>query len=439
MPESLPQGHPSSAPSHRRWAWFVTLLVILALVAGAWWLAHRTPSGGAMPGGFGGRGGALGGVTVGTATAAEGSLPVLIDALGTVTPPAVAALVPQVSGILTEVHFTEGQMVKKGDLLARIDPRTYEQALAQARGQRARDAAQLQVAQVTLARYDKLLQQDSVARQDRDNQAALVKQLQGTVEADKAAERAAQINLGFTKITAPISGRIGLRTVDPGNLVSTGTTGGIATITQITPIDVLFSVPQDRVQAVLEAQRKGALPVLALDRARTQTLAEGEFLTLNNEVNVATGTVLAKARFANADGRLFPNEFVNARLQLGKTDGVLIPITAMRTGPDGDYVFVVDNQGVAHMRAVTAAMTNAEQALVTTGLKAGEVVVSQGGDRVRDGGAVRTLQAEAGDGTKAGAAAAPTTGQRGARQDARGGGSGGAGNSPHPAAGGAGH
>lgn len=432
MPESSPQGAPSPARRRRRWALLLTLAIILALGGTAWWLAQRAQSGAAAPGGgFGGRGGAPGGVTVGTAVAEAGSLPVLIDALGTVTPPAVTTLVPQVSGILTEVHFTEGQMVNKGDLLARIDPRTYEQALAQARGQRARDAAQLQVAKVTLARYDTLWKQDSIARQDRDNQAALVQQLRGVVEADAAAEQAAQINLGFTKITAPISGRIGLRAVDPGNLVSTGTTSGIATITQITPIDVLFSVPQDQVQAVLEAQRQGALPVLALNRARTQTLAEGEFRTLNNEVNTATGTVLAKARFANADGRLFPNEFVNARLQLGQTQGVLVPITAVRTGPDGDYVFVVDDQGVAHMRAVTTAMSNAEQALITDGLKAGDVVVSQGGDRVRDGSPVRTLQSESGDTAKAGDAATP----RAARKDeGEKGGAPGAATQPAPAA-----
>lgn len=405
MPEPLPEQPAPATPRHRSRAGAVllTLIVIAVLAGAAYYLAQRAraPQTAGLRG-PGGRG--FSAVTVGTAVAQEGQLPILIDALGTVTPPATATLVPQVSGILTEVLFTEGQTVKKGQVLARIDVRPFQQALDQARGTRLRDQAQLAAARVTLQRYQTLWEQDSVARQTLDTQAALVKQLEGTVDADAAAERSAQLNVDFTIIRAPISGRIGLRNVDPGNLVSTGTTGGIATITQITPIDVVFSVPQGQVQAVLAAERTGKLPVTALDRARTQTLATGTFLTLNNEVNTATGTVLAKARFANTDGRLFPNEFVNARLRLGSQKGLLVPVTAVRTGPDGDYVYVVDADGVAHMRAVTVGLATPEQTLITKGLQAGERVVTEGGDQVKDGGKVKlaeTARAPAAAGTPA--------------------------------------
>lgn len=316
---------------------------------------------------------------------------------------------PQVSGVLTEVLFTEGQLVKKNQVLARIDARPYEQALAQARGQLAKDQAQLVAARVTLERYQELWRQDSVAKQTLDTQAALVQQLEGAVITDRASEQVARLNVDFTAIRAPVAGTIGLRAVDPGNLVGSNTTAGIATITQIQPIDVVFSVPQDRVPAVLAAQRHGRLPVTALDRARTRTLAEGSFLTLDNLVNTATGTVRAKARFANADRALFPNQFVNARLQLGSDSGVLVPVTAVRTGPQGDYVYVIDDERVARMRPVTRGMASVDQALITSGLQAGERVVTEGGDRVKDGAPVRLA------GDQANSAGGAKPGGRGAR------------------------
>ncbi|OJU90200.1 MAG: hypothetical protein BGO13_04475 [Burkholderiales bacterium 66-5] len=399
MAESTDISHaatPVARPHRKGLSVFLTLIVIALLAGGAWWLVQRGKAPAAAPSGFGaGRGGPPGGggggasVTVGSAVASQGALPIVVDALGTVTPPITSTLVPQVSGVLTEVLFTEGQMVKKGEVLARIDVRPYEQALAQARGQKARDEAQLTAARLTLSRYQQLLTQDSIARQDVDTQAALVKQLEGAVESDSASVRAAELNVGFATIRAPISGRIGLRGVDPGNLVSSGTAGGIATITQVAPIDVVFSVPQERLGAVQAAHKRGKLPVAALDRGRTQPLAQGQFLTLDNVVNTATGTVRAKARFANADGALFPGQFVNARLQLGQDEGVLVPVTAVRTGPQGDYVYVIDEEQVAHTRAVKKGLANAEQVLITQGLKAGERVVSEGGDRVKDGGKVR--------------------------------------------------
>ena len=402
-----PDSASHSAPPRRRWLGaLVALLIVGALGGSAWYFVERSkkpPETAQGPGGPGGPGGGPGGggpgragpggagantAVVGAALAVKGELPRFIEALGTVTPVYTVQLRPQVTGVLIEVPFTEGQMVSKGQLLARIDPLPYEQALAQAQGTRARNEAQLAAARVTLARYETLWKQDSIARQDVDTQAALVKQLEGTVQSDSANERAAQINLGYTRMLAPIAGRIGLRAVDPGNMITAGNATAIATITQITPIDVSFAVPQDRVPEVLDAQRQGAMPVDALDRARAQVLAVGRFSTLDNQIDAATGTVRAKARFANAEAQLFPNQFVNVRMKLGAVPGVLVPVTAVRTGPQGDYVYVIDAERVAHMRSIKRGGATAEQVLVTSGLEGGERVVTEGGDRVKDGGKV---------------------------------------------------
>lgn len=395
-----------------RWrALLLTLALIAVLVGSAWYLVQRSRAPAGSGGGGGpGFGGGSASVTVGVASAVQGELPVIVDALGTVTAPVTVALVPQVSGVLIEVLFTEGQHVKKGQVLARIDPRPFQQALAQVKGQVAKDVAQLAAARVTLERYQELWKQDSVARQTLDTQVALVQQLEATVQADRANESVAQLNLDYTTLRAPVSGTIGLRAVDPGNLVSSSTSTGIATVTQVQPIDVVFAVPQDRVPAVLAAQRQGTLPVAALDRARTRTLAQGRFLTLDNQITTATGTVRAKARFDNSDGVLFPNQFVNARLQLGNDAGVLVPVTAVRTGPQGDYVYVVDGDNMAHMRAIVRGIASTDQVLVSQGLQAGERVVTEGGDRVKDGGHIQLAAAAPQD-----AASAPGAGRRSGR------------------------
>ncbi|WP_102282785.1 efflux RND transporter periplasmic adaptor subunit [Ottowia massiliensis] len=391
---SLPEATSASARP-ARWRGALGVLALLAALAAlGWWLVERAQAGPqASTQGFGPGGGGRSRVTVGTALAQQGKLAVQVQALGTATPLASVTLAPQVSGVLTEVLFEEGQMVKKGDVLARIDPRPFEQALAQARAQRAQQQAQLQAAQVTLRRYETLWKQDSIARQELDTQAAQVQQLQAAAQAAAAAVETAQINLGHTRITAPITGRMGLRAVDAGNLVSSAT--ALATLTQMHPMDVLFSVPQDHVPAVLAAQQAGqALPVTALDRARAHVLAEGRFATLDNQIDAATGSARAKARFSNEGASLFPNQFVNVRLQLGEREGVLIPVTAVRTGPEGHYVYVVDEAGVAHTRAVTPGMASAEAVQIEKGLQAGERVVTEGGDRVRDGQPVQ-LQGQA--------------------------------------------
>ena len=419
-PASTGAAMPSHAPPSRRGRWLgalVALLVVLALGGAAWYLIHRpAPKG---PGGPGG--GAR--VTVGEATARRADVPVYIDALGTVTPVATITLRPQVSGVLTQVLFTEGQMVTKGQLLAQIDPRPFQQALMQAQGTRQRDEAQLANARITLQRYQTLLAQDSIARQDVDTQAALVQQLEGTVTSDRASEKTAQLNLDFTRVTAPISGRVGLRVVDAGNVVSSGDAAGIAVITQINPVDVQFSVPQDRVpdiqaramEAVKEDKR---LPVTALDRTRSNVLDKGVFLTLDNQIDVQTGTVRAKARFQNAAGTLFPNQFVNIRLLLRTLQGaVVVPVTALRTGAAGDFVYVVNEDRTVSMRPVKRGQGTVENIVVTEGLKEGERVVTEGGDRLTDGASVRLASDAA---ARPGAAAsAPRNGASGPRREGR--------------------
>ncbi len=334
-------------------------------------------------------------MTVGEGLATLADVPVYIDALGTVTPLATVALVPQVSGVLTQVLFTEGQLVKKGQLLAQIDPRAYQQALRQAQGTRQRDQAQLESARITLQRYQTLLAQDSIARQEVDSQAALVRQLEGTLAAGRAGEQAAQLSLDFTRMTAPISGRVGLRTVDAGNLVAAGGSsgsGGIASITQMVPMDVQFSVPQDRVPEIVAQTRvaQPGLPVTALDRTRSTVLEQGLFSTLDNQVDVQTGTVRAKARFANATGALFPNQFVNARLLLRTiAQATVVPVSALRTGAQGDFVYAIQADQTVSVRLVQRGQATVDVVQILSGLQPGERVVTEGGDRLKDGASVR--------------------------------------------------
>jgi multidrug efflux system membrane fusion protein len=325
------------------------------------------------------------------AVASRADIPVMLDALGTVTPLTTVMLRSQVSGVMTDVLFKEGQIVKKGDVLARIDPRPFEQQLMQATGTRVRDEAQLEAARVTLTRYRTLLGQDSIARQDVDTQAALVKQLEGTVVTDKAAEAAAKLNLDWSRITSPVTGRVGLRTVDPGNYVTAGGTTGIAVITQMNPIDVQFAVPQDRVPEIESRVAQGAkLVVTALDRVRATVLDTGVFSTLDNVVDTTTGTVKAKARFDNAKSTLFPSQFVNVKLQLRTISGaVVVPVTALRTSGTGSYVYVINADRTVSVRNVKRGDSSVDQVVISEGLKEGEQVVTEGGDRLKDGSRVQ--------------------------------------------------
>lgn len=387
-----------------------TIIAILAMVGLgvlAWKLTHQAPQGapGAAgqggpggpggPGGGGGRGGPGGrgmpATTVGVGKAERADIPITVDALGTVTPAVVATVRPQVGGVLQKILFTEGQLVKEGQVLAVIDQRPSQMALLQATGQRQRDEAQLESAKVMLSRYNTLLQQDSIARQDVDTQAALVKQLQGTVTTDKAAEGIAQINLGYTQVRAPISGRIGLRTVDIGNLLSSGDSTGIAVITQLTPIDVQFSMPQDQLPALQQRINANAvLPATALDRTRTTSLADGRFMALDNQVDTTTGTVKAKARFDNAGAKLFPSQFVNIRLTVDTIkNAITVPVTALRHGSSGDFVYVLNPQTrTVAQRAVKSGKATPVRVEIASGLTGGETVITEGADRLKDGAKV---------------------------------------------------
>jgi len=425
-PKSALTSPPPPPPPRRRKRLIGTVVAVLAMIglaALAWYLTHRPAGGGpggpaGAPGaqgpggggqGGGGRGGGRGGrggpaTTVGVATAEQADIPVNIDALGTVTAAATATVRPQVAGVVQKILFTEGQMVKAGQVLATVDPRPFEMALLQARGQRQRDEAQLENARLLLGRYRTLLEQESIARQDVDTQAALVKQLEGTVMTDRASEGVARLNLGYTQVKAPISGRVGLRTVDIGNLVSNGDANGVAVITQLSPIDVEFTVPQDQVPALQQRIAQGArLPATALDRTRTDTLAQGSFIALDNQVDVQTGTVRAKARFANADNKLFPSQFVNLRLQLNVIDNaVVVPVTALRHGANGDFVYVLNAKDkTVSQRAVTRGQATVDKVQITTGLKVGEQVITEGADRLRDGAKV-TLPGDRPQGARGG-------------------------------------
>jgi multidrug efflux system membrane fusion protein len=394
-----------AAPPRRRRFWsFVVVLVILAALAGlAWYLTHRPApdgGGGGRPGaaGPGGSAGARGAPpsTVGVATARHADIPIYIDALGTVTSPATVTVAPQVSGVITEVLYKEGELVHKGQVLATIDPHPFEIALDQATGARTRDDAQLDAARVQLERYQKLLAQDSIARQTVDTQAALVKQLTGTVALDRANEASARLNLQWSKIVAPVDGRVGLRTIDPGNYIAAGNATGVATITRISPIDVEFAVPQERIPEIRSRVGSGAaLPVTAWDSTRSRELESGSFLTLDNQIDTQTGTIKAKARFDNRDGALFPNQFVNVRMLLRTVDGaVVVPVTALRHGPGGDFVYVVNSDHTVKLTDVTAGVAGVADVVITKGLALGEVVVTEGGDRLKDGATIRTAPAK---------------------------------------------
>jgi len=391
----------------RALSWIGGIIGLLVLIGLAVWLSHGSSSGEGGQGGggrHGGRGGGGGGggrgggpfsfrsqtTTVGTAKAAIADLPVQTEALGTVTPAATVTVIPQVSGTITQILFQEGQKVSRGQALAIIDPRPYRAALLQAQGNLVRDKAQLENARLVLKRYDTLIAQDSIARQDRDTQAATVHQLEGTVMTDQGAVQAAEVNLGFTRIVSPVSGRIGLRVVDIGNYVSSGSTSGIAVVTTLQPIDVEFAIPQQQAPAIEKRIAQGAqIPALALDSTRTQTLDTGKFSTLNNQVDTTTGTIKGKARFPNAGTQLFPSQFVNVRLTIDTVkNAITVPPAAVRTGPDGDFVWLLKPDRTVTQRVVKPGVNAADKVQITDGLAVGDTVVTDGGDRLTEGAKV---------------------------------------------------
>jgi multidrug efflux system membrane fusion protein len=327
---------------------------------------------------------------VGVATAVSGNIAITLNALGTVTPLATVTVRPQVSGNIQSIDFQEGQMVKAGDVLAVIDPRTYIAALDQARGTLAKDVATLQNAQVDLKRYAALWAQKAVSQQVYATQAATVRQDAGIVVADKANVESAEINLGYTKITSPVAGRVGLRQVDVGNLVEAGQTNEIVVVTQLQPISVLFTVPEDYIDQIMDQVNAGAkLQVQAYDRSQAKLLATGTLATVDNEIDVTTGTVKLRAMFDNPQRSLFPNQFVNTKLLIDTLHNqIVVPAAAIQRGAEGAYVYVVGADKTVSMRTIILGPTDGTKTSITKGLKVGETVVIDGADRLRDGSQV---------------------------------------------------
>ncbi|HUN27281.1 MAG TPA: efflux RND transporter periplasmic adaptor subunit [Steroidobacteraceae bacterium] len=330
-------------------------------------------------------------VAVSVATATRGEIRILVPGLGTVTPLATVTVKTQISGQLQTIAFREGELVRKGAFLAQIDPRPYQAALDQNKGNLKRDQAQLAEAKIDLARYVELLKEDSVSAQQVDQQRALVEQYEGTVESDKAQVEAAAVNLDYTHITSPVTGRVGLRQVDQGNYVTPADVNGIVVLTQLQPISVIFPVPEDSVPAIERRLRAGAvLPVEVFDRSNSQKLASGTLLTTDNEIDTTTGTVKLRAIFDNRDGALFPNQFVNVELLEDTLQGeLIIPNAAVHRGaPNGvvsTFVYLVRPDSTVAVRPVTLGVADGERVAVTQGLAPGDVVVTEGGDRLRDG------------------------------------------------------
>ena len=362
----------------------------LAIVAGAGW--YISQSGSAPPARPGaGRFAAGAAVPVGVATAAKGDIPIVLRALGTVTPIQTVNVKTQITGQLTEVHFKEGQMVKQGDLLAQVDPRPYDVALQQAIGQQQRDEALLKNAQMDLERYRKLVQQDSIARQQYDTQISLVRQYEAALVIDQAQVDAARLNVAYTKIVAPLTGKIGLRMVDKGNYVTMGDASSICVIIQVQPISVLFTIPEDSLPLVRQRLKTGeTLEVRVLDRSQKTELAVGRLDTTDNVIDLTTGTVKLRAIFDNADESLFPNQFVNVRLLADTVkDAGVVPVAAIQRGQPGTFVYLAKADDTVEIRVVELGATDGEKVAILKGLKVGDQVVIDGVDRLRDGAKIR--------------------------------------------------
>jgi multidrug efflux system membrane fusion protein len=377
----------------------VGLIVLIALIVAAyefvpWPRAGHQPAGRQIPP-----------QPVGAATIGQGDIRVVVNALGTVTPIATVTVQTQINGQLLQVGFTEGQLVKKGDFLAQIDPRPYELLQAQYEGQLAHDQGLLAQAQVDLARYQKLAEQNSIARQQYEDQIYIVQQYQGTVKLDQAQIDQQKLNVLYCRIVSPVTGRVGLRLIDPGNYVQTTNNSGIAVVTQMQPITVIFPIPEDDLPQIVPQLNAGTtLQVSAYDRANVKMLATGRVIALDSQIDTTTGTVKVRAQFDNPDYALFPNQFVNAQLLVRTLhDAVTVPTAAIQRGEPGTYVYVINGDSTVSVRPIKLGPTDGPMAAVNSGLAVGDRVVVDGGDRLRDGARVTVPGAQG----QAPAAAAP--------------------------------
>ncbi len=373
------------APPRRRarWSLLLGLLILAGTGLAAWWLlesrhqpATATRAGGPPQ-------------PVGVATVGTGNLDVVLTGLGAVTPLTTVTVVTQINGQLTQVNFSEGQVVHKGDFLAQIDPRPYQVALEQAQGTLARDQGLLGQAKADYARYVTLNKQDSISKQQVDDQAYLIKQYEGTVITDQGSVDSAKLNLVYCHITSPVDGRVGIRLVDPGNYVQTSTTSGLFVLTQEQPMSVIFTLPEDDVSTIAQQMKEGALTAEAYDRTNTKLIATGTLASTDNQIDASTGTLKLRALFPNTDEALFPQQFVNIRLIVRKLTGVVtVPQAAVQHGAPGDFVYLVKPGNAVAVKVVKTGVTEGQTVQVTDGLSPGDQVVTDGLDRLRDGAAI---------------------------------------------------
>jgi len=366
-------------PPPRRGRWVLGILILLLLGLGVAWWVHTRPAPDARRG--------RPQPPVATAPVQSGDVDIKINALGTVTSLATVTIRSQISGYLIRVAFKEGDVVKKGDLLAEIDSRPYQLALSQAEGALKRDQALLQAAQLDLERYQNLAKTNAIPRQQLDTQAALVQQDQGLVISDQAQIDTAKLNIAYCHIVAPVNGRLGLRQVDQGNYVTPGDASGLVVLTQLSPISVVFTTAEDNLPAILKRMKDGAvLPVAAYDRSGTTKLATGTLLTLDNQIDTTTGTLKLRAQFENTDDSLFPNQFVNVELLVDTLHNTpVVPSSAVQRGAPGTFVYLVKPDSTVSVRPVDLGPVDGDRVAVKKGLNVGDQVVIDGADKLRDG------------------------------------------------------